>query len=271
LQNIELSASVSHAHRRSLGRWVLDVVRVIAGFACYGVVALGINAGCWAVAPFRRGRERVRLCQHILHWGAMLWSAYIQWSGVLRVDFPEAEKLRGLRGVVIAPNHPSLLDATFFLARLPELTCLMKKAILRNPFLGVPSRLAGYLSNDSGADFIRGGRDALRIGENLLIFPEGTRTVNPPVNEFKKGFALIAALADAPIQTVFIESPTLYLGKRWPLLRLPSMPVRFTLRLGRQFQPKPGQSAKALGEELEAYFRSQLEEAREGGVRIIQR
>jgi 1-acyl-sn-glycerol-3-phosphate acyltransferase len=259
---------VRYRRRRSWVRWLWDAARSVAGYSCYGVLALAANFGCWAVAPFTRGRERELLCQRIIHRFISLWADYIEWSGVLRIDFRDLETLRALHGAVIAPNHPSLLDATFFLARLPVLTCLMKKAILHNTFMGASSRLAGYLINDSGPDFIRRGRDALLAGENLLIFPEGTRTVRAPVNEFKKGFALIAMLADAPIQTVFIEAPALYMGKRWPWWRLPVMPVPFTLRLGRQFRARPGQSAKALGEELEAYFRTFLEEAREGGVRM---
>ncbi len=248
---------------------MLNALRSVLGFALYGAIALGVNAGCWAVAPFGGGRRRALLCQRILHTGVALWAALMERMGVLSVQFPEVEQLRAMHGVIIAPNHPSLLDATFFLARMPELTCLMKRAILHNPFMGFSARLAGYVSNDSGPDFIRRGRDALLAGENLLIFPEGTRTVDAPVNDFKKGFALIALLAGAPIQTVFIEAPYFYLGKRWPLWRIPAMPAPFRLRLGRQFRAAPGQTAKALGEELEAYFRQELDAAPEGGVRWV--
>ena len=134
----------------------------------------------------------------------------------------------------------------------------MKKTVLKNPFMGSSSRLAGYLPNDHGREFIRLGRDALRAGENLLIFPEGTRTVAWPVNPFKKGFALMAILADAPVQTVFIDMPVMYLGKRWKPWRTPVFPIRITIRVGRQFRPLPGQSAKAFGEEIETYFREMV-------------
>ncbi len=79
--------------------------------------------------------------------------------------------------------------------------------------------------------------------------------MSPPVNPFKNGFALIAKLAEAPVQTVFIEMSYLYLGKRWKLGRPPVFPVQIKIRLGRQFRAGPGQSAHALGEEIEAYFR----------------
>lgn len=265
---VQIDRLISAPAQRTRSRPLLNAVRSVAGFVSYGALAVAVIAGCWGVAPFSRARARSLLCQRILHTGVALWASLMERLGVLRIHFPEADQLRAMHGVVIAPNHPSLLDATFFLARLPELTCLMKRAVLHNPFMGFSARLAGYLSNDAGPDFIRRGRDALLAGENLLIFPEGTRTVNAPVNDFKKGFALIALLAGAPVQTVFIEAPCFYLGKRWPLWRLPAMPVQFRVRLGRQFRAGPGQTAKALGEELEAYFRQELEPAPEGGVRL---
>lgn len=240
----------------------LDMARALAGFVCYGVLALTVILACWVVSIPVRGERRKRWCQTVVHLGVKWWEAIMEGIGVFHVDFPQIETLRALRGTIIAPSHPSLIDAPHFLARMPRLTCLMKKSVLQNPFMGSSSRLAGYLPNDHGREFIRLGRDALRAGDNLLIFPEGTRTISPPVNPFKKGFALMATLADAPVQTVFIEMSYLYLGKRWNLGRVPMFPVQIRIRLGRQFRGGPGQSAHALGEEIETYFRQEM-----GGTR----
>jgi 1-acyl-sn-glycerol-3-phosphate acyltransferase len=262
------AASVERKSARSWRRLSQDIALVIAGFPCYGVLALGVSLACLVAAVVTGGQTRKRVCQGIIHRGVAAWAWIMEKTGVYRVDFDprDVAALRALRGAVIAPNHPCLLDATLFLARLPQLTCLMKRSILDNPFMGISSRLSGYLRNDHGAEFIRQGRDALRAGENLLIFPEGTRTVQAPVNSFKKGFALIATLAEAPVQTVFISMPVLFLGKRWQLWRIPVLPVRITVRLGRQFQAGTGQTAKGLGAELEGYFRAHLEPDG-GGVR----
>jgi 1-acyl-sn-glycerol-3-phosphate acyltransferase len=263
----ELSAVA--AERKTVRPWwrlVRDTLWVMAGFPCYGILALGVTVACMLAAVVTRGQTRKRVCQRIIHWGVAAWAGIMEKMGIYRVDFDPREiaVLRQLRGAVIAPNHPCLLDATLFLARLPHLTCLMKRSILDNPFMGASSRLSGYLRNDHGAEFIRQGRDALRAGENLLIFPEGTRTVQAPVNPFKKGFALIAVLAEAPVQTVFISMPVLFLGKRWQLWRIPVLPVRITVRLGRQFRASQSQTAKAFGAELECYFRTHVEADGEG-------
>ena len=99
-------------------------------------------------------------------------------------------------------------------------------------------------------------RKQLRAGHQLLIFPEGTRTVTPPVNEFKAGFLLIARQAGVPVQTVFIESDSRYLSKGWSLFRKPDLPLVYRARLGRRFEVP--RDLHAFATELEDYFRREL-------------
>ena len=69
------------------------------------------------------------------------------------------------------------------------------------------------------------------------MFPEGTRTTRQPVNHFHASFTLIARRANAPIQAVFIDTDSPYLGKGWPLWRLPPLPIRFSVRMGQRYAP----------------------------------
>ena len=71
----------------------------------------------------------------------------------------------------------------------------MKAELLRNIFLGGGARLARYIRNDVGRGMVRDAVATLRDGDQLVIFPEGTRTVAPPVNPFQPGITLIAQLA----------------------------------------------------------------------------
>jgi 1-acyl-sn-glycerol-3-phosphate acyltransferase len=102
----------------------------------------------------------------------------------------------------------------------------------------------------------------LQRGSQLLIFPEATRTVRQPVNQLSGGFALIAKKANAPVQTILIETDSPYLRKGWSLFRLPPMPIRFQLRLGRRFEPRD--DVDSLVAELERYFVEQLGDRRRG-------
>ena len=177
-------------------------------------------------------------------------------SGVMKLDLSALDALRGEPGLVIAPNHPCLLDAVFVIAHVPEVSCIMKAQIWDNMVLGGGARLAGYIRNDSVNSMVRSSALELREGWPLLVFPEGTRTRRRPVNDFKGGFALIAKMARAPIQTVFIETDNPFLSKGWPLLKKPRFPLVYRARLGRRFTVEG--DLKAFMRELEAYYREEL-------------
>jgi 1-acyl-sn-glycerol-3-phosphate acyltransferase len=180
----------------------------------------------------------------------------LQLLGLARCDLAALDALRGGPPLVIVPNHPTLLDALVIVSRLPNVACIMKAAVVDNVFLGGGARLAGYIRADSPKEMIRSAAEMLRAGRHVLVFPEGTRTVHPPVNRFTAGFAAIARLAGAPVQTVFVEAGSPYLRKGWPLLRRPEFPLVYRVRLGARFPPPA--DPRALVAELETYFRREL-------------
>ena len=192
----------------------------------------------------------------IAHVYRAFWSL-AQVIGVLKLDASELEGLRHeATGLIIAANHPSMLDALLIVSRLPNGVCVMKAELMRNIFLGAGARLARYIRNDSPRAMIRGAVAHLRAGAHLVLFPEGTRTVQRPVNAFRPGITLIAQLAQVPIQTVLIETDSPYLSKGWPIWRVPAMPVVYRLRLGQRFAPEPDHAA--LLKRLETFFVEEL-------------
>jgi 1-acyl-sn-glycerol-3-phosphate acyltransferase len=176
--------------------------------------------------------------------------------GTFKVDLSELDALRDERGLVIAANHPGLLDAVLLISRLPNVACIMKAEIWDNIFLGGGSRLAGYIRNDDPVNMVRLAAAELERGQQLLVFPEGTRTRKKPVNSFKGGFALIAKRAGAPIQTVIIETDNPCLSKGWPLFKKPVLPVAFKVRLGERFEVSD--DVHAFVAKLEDYFHRAL-------------
>ena len=137
------------------------------------------------------------------------------------------------------------------------IACIMKSGIRDNVVLGGGARLAGYIRNDTAGDMVREAARELRSGQQLLVFPEGTRTRSAPVNPFKGGFALIAKRAGAPVQTVFIETNSRFLGKGWPILKKPRLPLVYRARLGKRFEVTG--DVKSFLTQLEAYYRQSLQ------------
>jgi 1-acyl-sn-glycerol-3-phosphate acyltransferase len=226
------------------------------------IVQLGVMSLVWnLLAPLldallpracagRLGRAGVSFVYRCCWWSA-------ERLGLMEVDSSELDALRDEPGgLIVAANHPTMLDALLVVARLPRGVCVMKAELLRNVFLGTGARLARYIRNDVGRGMVRDAVETLREGNQLILFPEGTRTVAAPVNPFKPGITFIAHLAQVPIQTIVIESESAYLTKGWPLLQAPPVPVRVRLRLGRRFAADADHRAQL--QRLERYFAEEL-------------
>lgn len=173
-----------------------------------------------------------------------------------RFDLSELDTLRDETSLIIAPNHPSLLDAVLVASRLPNAACVMKASLLDNLLFGAGARMARYIRNDSAHRMVKRGCRSLQEGSQLVLFPEGTRTVDFPLNPLGQTTGLIARRARAPVQTVLLEFSTPYLGKRWPLWRPPVLPLTCRARLGRRFAPPDDHTA--FTRELERYLRDTL-------------
>ena len=176
-----------------------------------------------------------------------------------RFDLSAIDALRDQGPMVIAANHPSLLDAVLITSRLPNAVCFMKADIMDNPLFGAGARMARYVRNDHLIGAIQSCRRELQQGAQIVIFPEGTRTrgyPGNPLNPLTRSTALIATRANVPVQTLIVEFSSPYLGKGWPLWRKPSLPLTCHIRLGRRFAPP--RDARLFTQELEAYFRAEL-------------
>jgi 1-acyl-sn-glycerol-3-phosphate acyltransferase len=181
-------------------------------------------------------------------------------SRLVKLDLKALDALHDERALIVAPNHPSLLDVIIMASRLPRAVCIIKSELGDNFFLSRAARLAGYVRNDSAISMVRQASHSVRAGGQLLIFPEGTRTSRKPVDPFKGGFALIAKTTGVPVQTVFIETDSPFLGKGWPILKKPAFPLSYRARLGRRFEVD-GQ-VKTFVAEMEGYFRDTLQPAK---------
>jgi 1-acyl-sn-glycerol-3-phosphate acyltransferase len=197
-----------------------------------------------------------RLFQWLIHRHFVLFHWWIAFAGLVHVRYVGFEHLpRG--GLVLAANHPALIDITCLVARLPHAVCIFKPAIRRNPVLGAAARRAGYLGNDGGHELVREAAGRIASGSTLVVFPEGTRT--PPgeaLLPFKSGFVLIARRARAPIQLVRIvtDSDVLTKGRAW--WRLPRFPAHVEVAAGPLIPAGGDARTTEVAAAIEAWFRA---------------
>ena len=238
---------------------VYDYALLYAGLAWLGFLCLGWTLISTVLHPLLPQKFATRLGRFAIMAGFRVYLGTLRLSGRCHFDLAALDTLRDEAPLILAPNHPGLLDAVMIVSRLPNVCCVMKAALMNNVFLGAGARLAGYIRNASTHRMVMQACDDFRSGSHLLLFPEGTRTVRRPVNPFTGSVGLIAKQAQVPIQTVFIESDTPFLGKGWPLWRKPAMPMHFRVRLGRRFDPPD--NTRTFTAQLEHYFAEELTRA----------
>jgi len=206
-----------------------------------------------SVLPRRLGSFVGRLAIMI---GFRLYLHFLTVFCACRFDLKALDALREGPSLVVVANHPSLLDVVLIASRLPNAVCIMKAALMDNILLGAAARLARYIHNDKPVRMVRRASRELHAGAHLVIFPEGSRTSNFPFDGCTSAASLIARHAQTPVQTLFIDFSSPYLGKAWPLFRKPELPLRFSIRLGRRFDPPT--RVLAFTAELGDYYRSSL-------------
>ena len=232
--------------------WPLAWIALQAQLLLLGLMSLAWNAAALLLYPLLPRPVGRRVGRAMVAHGYRIFWRIAAFVGMLRLESEALDALRDEGGLIVVANHPSMLDALMLVARLPRSACIMKASLLRNPFLGPGARLARYIHNDSTYGMVQVAVQDLRDGGQLVLFPEGTRTKQSPLNPFHASFALIAKRAQAPVQAVFIDTDSPYLGKGWPLWKLPPLPIRFAVRMGRRFAPP--QDHHALLAEVQAYY-----------------
>jgi len=221
-----------------------------------GLMSLGWNLVAMVLYPLLPRQRGLEIGRAGISRGYGMFWTIANASGLLRMNAAALDPLRDEPGLIVVANHPSMLDALMLVAHLPRSACVMKASLARNPFLGTGARLARYIRNDSPLGMVRQAVADLKAGGQLVLFPEGTRTTRRPINPFRPGFTVIAKMAGAPIQTVIIDTRSPYLGKGWPLWRLPPLPIEFSVRLGRRFEPAEDPATQLR--QIEAYIAQEL-------------
>jgi 1-acyl-sn-glycerol-3-phosphate acyltransferase len=220
-------------------------VTIYAGsWLVFAVMAMAFNVAALALLLLRGRQACAPVVRAALRTFLALWIGWLRWTGLVRLSWEgidENELSAGPR--VWVANHPGLLDAVFLLSRVPNLVCVFKRTMVRNPFFAPAAILGGHPRCGTGPDFVREAVRKIAAGQSMLIFPEGTRTSEDAIlNPLLPGFALIAARAGVPVQVVVIEASRDLLPRGRPWWRLPRFPASVRIRADVCFPAPPGQA-----------------------------
>ena len=151
-------------------------------------------------------RKRTLLSYH----SSFISAVVLFLSPVLRVRITGRENLDRSRAHILVMNHQSLLDIVLAFRLFYPIKMIGKKVLAKVPVIGWNMMMSGHLMVDradrkSQFNAIRRLDDMLRDGNSILVFPEGTRTRDGNIGEFRKGAFRSAISSRAPLLPVVLD------------------------------------------------------------------
>lgn len=227
-----------------------------------GALIVGIFFRLLAPIPFVSPVTKQKWIRWSIHKGCLTFIRMMRLFGLIRYSFDIDSMFKAKQGHLLIANHPSLIDVVLLLAVNKNLCCFVKSAVWENFFTGAVVRQAGFVPNNAD-QLLPMSAAKLEAGENLLIFPEGTRTKGDNKINFKRGAANMAVAVNASIMPVLIKCHPRALKKGDKWYDIPDGGPNFSIVSGQLLElgqcidttkPKPRQY-RELTQFLESHYK----------------
>lgn len=156
---------------------LIKIISVGSGFVVFGIIC--IFANIFLIPIVLLNLYRFKIFQNFSRfWVSCMWKIFLKYAVLVKYinyNFDDLNSIKKGSNLIIA-NHPSLIDVVFLLSYIKQSNCIVKSKLSKNIFLYPAIKASGYILNTQNEVFLQNGIRALQNGENLIIFPEGTRT-----------------------------------------------------------------------------------------------
>jgi 1-acyl-sn-glycerol-3-phosphate acyltransferase len=195
---------------------------------------------------------------------AVPWAKTILRVCGIQVKRRGSENVDGRLPRIYMTNHQSYFDIFALLAYLPvDFKFILKQELMKIPFLGLAMRRAEYIGiqREDPRKAIRSinrAAEKIRNGASVVIFPEGTRSVDGRLQPFKKGGFNLALKAGCDIVPITINGSHRIVPKG----SLHVNKGQFTMHIGRPISTKGfnKKNLTQLMDRVRAAMRAQLDE-----------
>jgi len=187
--------------------WIRTVVVLVPSIAIYTIVIGTVSL----VGGLFDGSGR------FAHRCAQLWARLILWTSGVRIELKGAALPPVDQSCVFVANHSSFYDTPIVFTALPRQLRIMAKAALGYvPFLGWHLLRSGHVlvnRRNPGASIFKRMQRMAKSGASLVVFPEGSRTIDGNLQKFKAGMFLLAIENGLPVVPITISGSRIVMPK----------------------------------------------------------
>ncbi|WP_088332659.1 lysophospholipid acyltransferase family protein [Lacimicrobium sp. SS2-24] len=216
-------------------------------FATFGIGGLLLSVIIFGAQRliYRDERLRKAKARRTVHYAFKFFIGLMRCVGIARFHVYPKSELTDLQGHLVLANHPSLIDIVVLISAIPNADCVVKASLLRNPFMRGVIKGTGYISNSDPESLLDDCETSLKQGNNLIIFPEGTRTTPSEAMRFRRGAANIAIRCNAPVLPLLIRVRPTTLTKSEMWYQVPERRFQFEV-----FATRKNLECKVAGQSL---------------------
>jgi len=202
------------------------IIIVVIGSLLFWGYVLAVSVVCFPIAVVIKAVTALfdrRLA--VLHTFSCFWASLYIWANPLwRVRIEGKDRIDRRTAYVMVCNHQSLADIMVLFRLFVHFKWVSKAENFRIPLVGWNMTLNRYIRIQRGSargnlGMVRGCETALREGSSVMIFPEGTRSADGALQEFRQGAFEIAFRTQSPLLPIVIDGTADALPKRGFLLR----------------------------------------------------
>lgn len=187
-------------------RYIRRVLVKLFCFAFFGISSLILAILLFPIMHVLSGFSETKFKKMVRKFNHRYFKFFVKVATILggiRLTVENKEALVNLRSKVVIANHPSLFDVVILFSLIPNADCIVKGELIQNKFISLIIKNLYIPNNIPFDEQLEQAKKSMEEGNNLIIFPEGTRSKPGEPWEFKKGAARFALYAHNDVIPIF--------------------------------------------------------------------
>ena len=176
-------------------RYIRRVCVKLFCFAFFGISSLILAILLFPIMHVLSGFSETKFKKMVRKFNHRYFKIFVKLATILggiSLSVENKGALSELRSKVVIANHPSLFDVVILFSLIPNADCIVKGELIQNKFISLIIKNLYIPNNIPFDDQLEHAKKSMEEGNNLIIFPEGTRSKPGEPWEFKKGAARFA-------------------------------------------------------------------------------